>query len=226
MKIQSFIFSWNEYTDNAAKLETQLKLLSQTKVINSNTKITNPTWINVDDLYFAGQWNTLLNNLDDDTDFIFHVQSDASFDRFDLILDRFKEISYKYNIGVYAPNVDFTAHTYDTTNFKKYEDYLYFVPNTDCTCWFINKKLITEIPLFDLNVNSIGFGVDWFYIAKSLLYGYDVIRDYKYTINHPYKTNYNVQKALDQYYMWLKTLPTELESKITELMEIRIKSLI
>lgn len=226
MKIQSFIFTWNEYIHNASKLESQLKLLSTTKVINSNLEYTNPSWINVNNLYFAGQWNTLLSNLDTDTDFIFHIQSDASFERFDLIFDRFREISNKYNIGIYAPNVDFTAHTYNLSNFKQYEDKLYFVPNTDCTCWFINKKLVTEIPLFDLNINSIGFGVDWFYIAKSLLNNYNVIRDYKYTIYHPYKTNYNVQTALRQYYDWLETLPVDLKSKIIELMDIRIQSLI
>lgn len=217
MKIQNFIFCWNEYVDNAIKLEKQLSTLYPTKVINSNVNVTNPNWINVNDFYFAGQWNTLLSNLDDDTDFVFHIQADASYDEFDSIFKRFIEVNEKYKIGVYAPNVNFTSHTYNLCKLKKYEDDLYFVPNTDCTCWFINRKLMSENLLFDTNINHIGFGTDWYYIAKSILHDYTVIRDYKYTILHPNKTNYKTNDADRQYHEWLKTIDQSIKNKILEL---------
>jgi hypothetical protein len=214
VKIQNFIFTWNQYVDNAIQLERQLSSIYPTLVINSNINVNMKHWINVNDYYFAGQWNTLLSNIDDTVDFIFHIQADASHHDFNIIFDRFLQISNKYDIGVYAPNVDFTHHRYKLDKLKKYEDDLYFVPNTDCTCWFINRKLMNKSPLFDTSVNQIGFGVDFYYIARSLLSRHHVIRDYKYTIQHPQKTNYAVNNAIHQYNEWLQSISRDVKNKI------------
>lgn len=225
MKIQNFIFAWNQFIPNAIDLESKLSSYGKTTVINSNIFEKRDYWINLNDGYFAEQWNTLVSNIDSDTDFIFHIQADAYFHDFRLIFDRFQTIVKKYNLGVYAPNVHFSHHSYNINKLKKYEDDLYFVPNTDCTCWFIKKTLIDDIHLFDLSTNHIGFGADWYYIAKSVLSNQDVIRDYKYTIQHPNLTNYDTTIALNQYHTWLNNLTPPIKSQIHELMIMRSKLL-
>jgi len=235
MKIQNFIFCWNEYVNNAFLLKRMLAPFGETTVINSNVNFHYGQWININDGYFAEQWNTLLANIDDDTDYIFHIQADAVCDdeRFRILFDRFKEAVEQHKIGIYAPDVDYTPCIYDRKSLNrillvsKYNwKYLYEVPCTDCTAWFINTKFMDKKPLFDLSVNSIGWGADFYYAAKSLLAGYKVVRDYQVRIDHPKKTTYNQMEGSRQFLKWLFMQDTEIFFKMgflhTEYMIIRM----
>lgn len=214
MKIQNFIFCWNRYVQNAFDLELRLRPYGKTTVINSNVKYILDGWININDGYFAEQWNTLLENVDDDTDYVFHIQADASLsdDGFSVLFDRFSEAVKKYPIGVYAPDVDYTPCIYDKKDLNGLPvktayiyNYLYEVPCTDCTCWFINRKLMDKKPLFDLSINHTGWGADFYYAAKAKLAGLKTVRDYQVTIAHPRKTTYNQEAASRQFLNWLFT---------------------
>lgn len=219
MNLQTIIICWNGYVSKTLDLEKKLKKFGNVTVINSNPNFKNVDWINLDDKYFSEQWNIAIQNINDNIDFIFHIQADAIVDDFDLLLKRFTEISSKYDIGVYAPNPDYTWHQYKIELLKNIEPNLYEVPNTDCTCWFINNKIIDKKPLYNLKTNYIGYGNDWYYIAKSILNNKLVVRDYSIKINHPRKKEYDGNKANELFVVWLEEQTSEIKEKIKELIK-------
>lgn len=218
MNIQIFIFCWNDYIDKAKEMEKNLKNFGNTTVINSNIKEKTPSWINLNNAYFAEQWNVLIENISSTTEYIFHIQSDATIPNYENLINRFKDVVYKHkNIGVYAPNVDYTWHTYDLNKLNKIEESLYEVPNTDCTCWFINRELIDNLPLYNVNTNYIGYGADWYYIAKSRLNNKLVIRDYTITILHPNLKGYDAEEGNRLFYIWLEEQDVDINREIKKM---------
>jgi hypothetical protein len=223
MKIQNFVFTWNQYTDSAIKHENNLTKFGKTIVINSNINFKKNHWINLNDAYFSEQWNTLISNIDSDTDFVFHIQSDATVNDYNKLYSRFYEIVSKYDVGIYTTNIDYTWHKYNINLLKKLEENLYEIPNTDCTFWIINTKIIDKKPLFDLKTNRLGHGGDWYYSAKCKLNNKLVVRDYDIILKHPSHRNYDTNEAGDSLFMWLKEQPLEIKEKIEELMSFHSK---
>ena len=219
MKIQNFIFTWNQFVSNAVNIELQLKKFGKTTVINSNINHKNDKWINLNDGYFAEQWSNLVSNIDDDTDFIFHIQSDATVHNFDKLYSRFYEMTSKYDVGIYAPNVDYTWHKYNVDLLNKVEDNVYNVPNTDCTCWFINTQ-ITKKHISDLDINVYGYGIDWYYLSECILQNKQILRDYTITVDHPSHKNYNNDNANKNYTIWFDKQPSIMKEKMLELMKL------
>ena len=218
MKIQNFVFNWNQYTDNAIKHENNLTKFGKTIVINSNVNFKKSHWINLNDAYFSEQWNTLISNIDSDTDYIFHVQADAIIDDYDKLYSQFLKTTSKYDIGIYTTNIDYTWHKYNKNALNRLEENLYEIPNTDCTCWIINTQIMSKNPLYNLKTNRLGHGGDWYYSAKSKLANKRVIRDYSILINHPFHRNYDTNEAGDSLFVWLKEQSLEIKQTIEELM--------
>lgn len=218
MKIQNFIFTWNQFVSNAIDIESKISKYGKTTVINSNVNENRDHWINLNDGYFAEQWSTLISNIDDDTDYIFHIQSDASVHDFEKLYSRFFEIVSKYDVGIYAPNVDYTWHKYNVDLLNKIENNVFEVPNTDCTCWFINTQ-ITKKYISDLDLNIYGYGIDWYYSAECMLQNKKILRDYTIKIDHPHNKNYNNDKANKNYSIWFEKQPLVMQEKMLELMD-------
>ena len=219
VKIQNFIFTWNQYVDNAIVMESKLKKYGNTTVINSNVNNKRDWWINLNDAYFAEQWNTLVRNIETGVDFVFHIQSDATVHNFDELYSKFYEITSKYNIGIYAPDVNYTWHKYDVNLLNKLEENVYEVPNTDCTCWFLNTSIIKNNIIYDPTTNYIGYGSDWYYSAESLLQKKYVVRDYSIQIHHPSNKNYDNEKANSLFNIWMNEQNSRIKEKIQFLME-------
>jgi hypothetical protein len=219
--VHCFIFTWNQYYTNAKILEDRLKKYGEVTVINSNVNYTKQHWINLNDAYFPEQWNTLISCFDKNVNFVFHMQADAQYNQFHYLFERFNYVVDKYKTGIYAPNVDFTHHTYPIDKLEKVEDFLYEVPNADETCWFVNTKLIDWNPMFDIAKYKFSYGTDWYYGAKSKLNGYKIIRDYSITIKHPRGTNYNITLANSQYQEWKQEQTDEIKIAMTSLEENR-----
>jgi len=219
MKIQNFIFTWNQFVPNAIDIESKISKYGKTTVINSNVNEKRDHWINLNDGYFAEQWNTLVSNIDSDTDFIFHIQSDAYVEDFDILYSRFHEMLSKYDVGIYAPNIDYTCHKYNIDLLNKVEENVYEVTNTDCTCWFINTKITKNKMIYDLNTNIIGYGVDWYYSAECLLQNKYILRDYTIKVNHPSHKNYDNDKANKLFFVWFEEQDDIIKQKLLELIE-------
>lgn len=219
MKVQNFIFTWNQFTPNAIDIESKINKYGKTTVINSNIHEKKNDWINLNDGYFAEQWNTLVSNIDSDTDFIFHIQSDAIVNDFDQLYSRFFEITSKYDVGIYAPNIDHTWHKYNINLLNSLEKNLYEVPNTDCTCWFVNTKITKNTIIYNLDTNYIGYGVDWYYSAECMLQKKYILRDYTIKVDHPMHKNYDGNKANDLFSVWFEEQTPIIKTTINELME-------
>lgn len=218
MKIQNFIFTWNQFTSNAIDIESKISNYGKTIVVNSNVNDKKDGWINLNDAYFAEQWNTLVSNTDTDTDFIFNILADVSVVDFDNLFNRFKSVSSKYEVGIYAPYADYSYHQYDLNQLYKVQDNLYEVPNTDCLCWFINKSILKNNLIFDVNTNMYGYGADWYYSAECLLQNKRVLRDYSIRVTHPPYKNYDGDKANTCFNIWFNEQTSIMKKTMSELM--------
>lgn len=226
MKIQNFVFTWNQFVPNAVNIESKIQKYGKTIVINSNINEKRDRWINLNDAYFSEQWNTLISNIDSDTDFIFHIQSDANVNDFDKLYSRFYEITSKYDVGIYSPNVDYTYHKYNTNLLNKIEDDIYEVLNTDCTCWFINTKITNKKIIFNPITNAFGYGADWYYSTECILQNKYILRDYSIKVDHPNHKNYDGYKALTSFLNWIEEQNPIIKNKMIELMNIHRNHLI
>lgn len=218
MKIQNFVFTWNQYTDNALNHEKNLTKNGKTLVINSNINFIKKEWVNLNDAYFSEQWNTLISLIDHDTDFVFHIQADAKVYDYDKLFSGFYKTISKYDVGIYTPNIDYTWHKYNTSLLNRLEENIYEIPNSDCTCWFLNTKIMDKRQLFNIKTNRLGHGADWYYSAKSNLNKKLVVRDYNICLEHPPSRNYDTNEAGGELFKWLEEQPLIIKQKIQEQM--------
>ena len=115
MNTQCFIFSWKGQYENTVKLEDSIKNLNiDVTVINSDENNTKDHWITLtDDNYFSDQFRKALELFDNiEYDFFWHIQSDASYDNWQEIIESAEKTFEKYNWGVYAPNVNKKLKSY------------------------------------------------------------------------------------------------------------------
>jgi hypothetical protein len=220
-KYEVFIFNWKLNHENVLNYENIFKEYDiPVTVINSSDNFKKNEWVNIgDESFFSKQWNTLLEYKKSDSDFIIHIQSDAFFSKNIEFLKKLDDLNSKFpnRIGIYAPNVNFTHHTYDIDKCVPFDTNIYSVTNTDCTYWAISNKLLTEkVPLFDLDINSVGWGADWFYSAVATIKDMLVLRDYNFMVDHEYKTGYNSELAEFQFRRWVNALPIDIRYQINK----------
>lgn len=202
MRIKCFIFSWKGQYKNALRLEEQLSPYVDIAVINSDDDNTPDHWHNIgNECYFSDQFRTALDLFDDTKyDFFWHVQSDASYDDWNSIIESAKKSYEKYGWGVYAPNVNDTYYISERTDMFDIGDNLKVVADTDNTCWMVHKDIIAEMKnnLALMETNHLGWGWDLLICAFSHLKRKYVIRDYNYEIKHPVGTGYKKEQAEDE----------------------------
>ena len=216
MKIQTFIFNWRGHYEKTIKKIEQFKALSITPIIiNSDDEHKEDGWHNIgEESYFTAQFLKALELFDGDA--LFHIQADASFDHWYGILRSAETYFKKYNWGIYAPNVDYTWYEsgrVDLDVFRLPEDNLKMVSNTDCTCWMIHKDIIQEAK--DRNIDfapyKMGWSFDIIYTALSFMKKRPVLRDYRFTVDHPPGTNYNKQQAEIEMHNLYNSLPDDIK---------------
>ena len=109
-----------------------------------------------------------------------------------IINNMLKAFSTK-KIGIYAPNVEFTAHI---TKGKHLWDSLYEVPNTDCTCWFIHPDIVAKLKNIQYHqLSNYGWGIDIIFIEQCKKYNLVAARDYDLMVYQPQYTGYNIEIA-------------------------------
>jgi hypothetical protein len=147
---------------------------------------------------------------------MFHIQADASYSNWAEIYAGAEECFDTYNWGIYAPNVNYTwydSSRTDLTSFELDEPHYKMVANPDCTCWFIHKDIINEAKNrgVDFAPYQMGWSFDIVYTALGYINKRPVIRDYRYTIDHPPGTNYNKTQAEKEMYTLYASLPTDIQ---------------
>jgi len=211
--VEYYIFNWKATLDNVLYYENKMKECNKNyKVVNIVEDYTYPNWIQLDDsYYFTKQFNTAIENFKGD--FYFHIQGDVKTDiDFNEIENKMLEIYNKTNFGVYAPNVDWTFWDQKAIIANSNLEYLKFVRTTDCSFWCIHKDIIEEYKKYAKIMeehNKFGWAVDLLICALSYVRGRKVLRDYRYTVNHPTSTAYDKTDAEIEMHNLVNHLPKD-----------------
>jgi len=204
MKIETFIFNWRgQYENTIKKIEQFQNINIDPIIINSDDKCDKGIgWYNIgEESYFTAQMLKAFEIFDKiDADIFFHIQADASYDKWQELIDDAVKYYDKYEWGIYAPNIDYTwydSSRTDVNRLKLPDDNLKMVANTDCTCWFITKDLIEKVKEYSIDFSKykMGWSFDIVFPAIAYMNKMPVIRDYNHTIQHPKGTNYDTQQA-------------------------------
>lgn len=219
MKIHAFIFNWRGQYEKTKEKEKQFSALDvKLTIINSDEAYDDEGWVNVgEDAYFTSQFIKAIELFEGDL--LFHVQADASYDKWVNLVDDAKKYYKKYNWGIYAPNIDYTWYDssrtdIETIRFSSEDETLRMVACPDCTCWFIHKDIINDLKInsIDMSPYKMGWGWDIVLPALSFMRARPVIRDYAHTIAHPPGTNYNKQQAEAEMKKLFESLSPTLQS--------------
>jgi hypothetical protein len=194
-RIHAFIFSWRNYGDDAKLLSDLISpLVHKTTVISSGGAAKGENWVMLDsEAYFGEQWNAALSQFDGDI--LFHHQADARVrgDGYRALISRALHAGEQHHWGVYAPNVHVSAWRFPQHKDAMLDRYLQLVPNTDCTAWMIQGKVIDSLPKhFE---TKYGWGIDFLYCCKARSLGLKVIRDHAVLVDHAVGTNYDRRAA-------------------------------
>jgi hypothetical protein len=217
MQIHSFIFNWRGQFEKTKEKEKILSAIPDVKVtvINSDESHMDEDWVHIgEQSFFTDQFNTALKLFQGDI--FWHVQGDASYDKWKELVDDAKKYFNKYEWGVYAPNVDYTWYDSSRTDISGLvvsDVNLKIVGCPDCTCWFIHKDIINDFKerKIDMTPYTMGWGWDIIMPAFSFIRKRPVFRDYNHTIDHPPGTNYNKDKAEEEMLQLYNNLPDDLK---------------
>lgn len=211
---QFYVFNWKSTLDNVLDYEKRLKQSNKNfKIVNIVEEYTYPDWIQLDDsYYFTKQFNHAIQDFNGD--FYFHIQGDVTTDvDFNQIEEYMIEVYEQSNFGVYAPNVDWTFWDQKSIIANTSIDHLKIVRTTDCSFWCIHKDIIEEykkyIDIMEKH-NKFGWSVDLLICSISYLKNRKVLRDYRYTVNHPKGTAYNTRDAEVEMHNLVNHLPEDL----------------
>lgn len=221
MRIHAFVFNWPGEKQHARPLEEALAPHVPVVVVNADDarRAEFPHWVHVGaDAYFTRQWEEALRRFDGDV--LFHVQADASLPDVPTLL-RACEASMALGAGVWAPDVDFTPHTYDRRRLVEVAPGVVEVPNTDCTCWAIHADVLRATPRVDPARNRLGWGIDYLVAATALRLGRKVVRDHRFQVLHPRGTGYDVRRARRELRALLRALPRDVARDVETLIRRR-----
>lgn len=199
MKYQIFIFNWkNQESTTLSTLQSLKDIGYNPIVINSDESlISKYDWYHLtESAYFSEQFNTALALFN--ADIFFHIQGDATYDNWFKLIEDSKYYYCKYEYGIYAPNINYTFWTKNIVDEQYIEHNICEVKNTDCTCWFIHKDILSKFTSVDLNINKLGWGIDSQLAKISKSQNRKVLRDYNHTIYHPKHTNYDKKQANEE----------------------------
>lgn len=212
--ITTFIFNWAGHFKNAVKLENEIKKYSNVIVINSDKEESLPHWVNIsEDNYFSGQMLTAINLHSGHKGNFAHIQADCTYDNWEEVYQRADEELSQEQVGIYAPNIDYTPYTDDVVNVRDPNMRgLAYVANTDESVWFLKKEIIDKLKLIEEIFKGNKYGYGWDLVACALAWTSRklVVRDYLHTINHPKSKGYSDSNATEEMVELLDKLPSHL----------------
>jgi hypothetical protein len=175
MQIHLFIFNWRGQYEKTKEKEKILSSLENVKVtvINSDEAHMDEEWVHLgEQSFFTDQFMMALKLFEGDI--FWHVQGDASYDKWKELVDDALRYYEKYEWGLYAPNLDYTWYDRTRTDIPGLvvsDKNLKIVACTDCNCWFIHKDIINDFKErnIDMTPYTIGWGWDIIMPALSFL---------------------------------------------------------
>ena len=201
--ISMFIFSWKHVTQNAIALYNAIQPhFPNCTIVHCDEHVTLPPEIRHipldDSYYYGGQFDTAVKHTPTN-----HILSCVVGDvdpnaNWLAIRNKLLQAMNEENVGIYAPNVDFTEHTQQGPLLT---GSLYHVHNTDCTVWFLHPSVMQRLRAIPYReISNLGWGIDSTCIWESRRKGLHVVRDYSELVRQPEGTNYSKPEAFRQMY--------------------------
>lgn len=221
MNIKPFIFCWKDQVGNVIEIEKQLgKIFNNVSVINSNGYPKKNHWINLpDDSMFTKQFLHAIDNFNED--FLFHIQGDIKYDKWDQFIQDAKTDFERYNWGIYAADLDNTPWKAENVNYSKLNEHLSCVYTTDTNVWIIHKDIVNIFKnlKIDWSVSNYGWGLDTILSAICYKNNRRVIRNYKHLVHHPPSRMYNDTIANNEHQKIAKQLTGDLRNLVKNILE-------
>lgn len=211
--VHAFLISWAGQEDNVFRLSNQIvEFVDRLTVIYSerdtNHKVGAGEWVKVPNDWFFGKKFAKCIELFSG-DIFLQIQADASCSSWHSITESSRQ-AHKGNVGVWAPDIDFTPWTTDVVKLLDGPTpTTAHVMQTDGIVWSIDKRIITRLSALNFDQNNLGWGIDWAAIAFSYASGLHTLRERALKISHPSGSGYSGAEAQLQMNQFLQQLSSQ-----------------
>lgn len=196
----------HNHNENAKKLRALFSTTFETVVFDSGSKIKEPDFINLPNIYYSGLYNQAYNwAIDKGFDYLLFMCSDVEIEEEEAnkMIRNLSTMNLDH-IGVYSPASHGRSH-YQCK--KKNQQGLRVVDFVEGFMFLANIKLLKEFSPLSPDKNILGWGIDvvkGYYARKLNLL---CVIDDEVTIYHPEETGYSSDEAENQMYEWFYSLP-------------------
>ncbi len=181
MITQAFIPDWPGVKQDAASIANQVARMCPTRILDDPAEYFNAQWARARRL-FTG-------------DVLIWVMADVKLPKdWRAMFGEMERLMETGKIGWCAPDVDWTSFTYDKKNLIAFEPEVYEVPNTDSVCFAIHGDVVRSMPHIDPELCFM-WGMDFTAILTAHLRGLKIVRDYRFKVEHPNNTGYDIDEA-------------------------------
>ena len=181
MRVEAFIPDWPGEKQHATEIAQVLSPLYPTHILNDPTEYFNAQWARARRM-FTG-------------DILLWVMADAGLpDNFLEMCKEMERVMGAGKVGWYAPDLEWTSFIYDKSTLTEFQPGIFEVPNTDSVCFAIRGDVVRAMPEIDPELCFM-WGMDFTAILTAHLMGLKIVRDYRFKIQHPNNTGYDIHKA-------------------------------
>lgn len=197
--IDFFVFSWKRVLRNAYKQFDIIRRINQnTYFLNCDPRLRIKNVFNLDDIYYGEQFDFVARTFNNEILGI--LAGDAYSSEWNQIFNTtIQYFKTNPNIGILAPSCTLQPHQKKK---ERYDKNTFFVENTDCTAWFINRKLINIFNTIGVKwkENKYGWGIDQLLCETARKLNMPVLVNFDHLVEHPWsydgsKTGYNPEDA-------------------------------
>jgi hypothetical protein len=181
VKVEAFIPDWPGLKQHADDIANVLYPLYPTHILNDPTEYFNAQWARARSM-FTG-------------DILLWVMADAGLpSNFPEMCTEMERVMARGDVGWYAPDIEWTSFIFDKSTLPEVEPGIFEVPNTDSVCFAIRGDVVRTMPHIDPNLCFM-WGMDFTAILTAHLMGLKIVRDYRFKIQHPNDTGYDIHRA-------------------------------
>jgi hypothetical protein len=171
--------------------------------------------------YFNAQWEKARQQFTGDV--LLWIMADVTLpENFGELYSEMQRVMQRGDIGWYAPDAAWTSFIYDKKTLKQVEPYIYEVPNTDSLCFAIRGDVVRAMPTIDSELCFM-WGMDFTAIATASLMNLKTVRDYKFKVQHPNSTGYDIDQASLGMKNLFESYPPVLRDEINRIIAIANK---
>jgi hypothetical protein len=181
MRIEAFIPDWPGEKQHAMQIANQVARFYPTRILDDPTE------------YFNAQWARARKEFTGDV--LLWVMADVTLpSNYPEMFYEMERVMSSERVGWYAPDVAWTAFIYEQKNLKQYEPGIFEVPNTDSLCFAIHGDVVRSMRHIDPKLCFM-WGMDFTAILTAHQMGLKILRDYRFKVQHPNNTGYNIDEA-------------------------------